>query len=80
MAGYKIFDFKCTVCSMEWEDLVRERVSICPDCGALNDALLSAPRLNTHTKGMMDGRDYAAMMHKRSDDHTARQIKKGEKA
>jgi uncharacterized Zn finger protein len=78
MAGYKVYDFECASCGEKWEDLVKERVSICPNCGAVETPQLCAPRLNT--VNLMDKTSYTNMMKKRSDDHTARQLKKGEKA
>ena len=74
--SFRLYDFECE-CGHIWEDLVREKFSLCPKCNTVTPAAFRAPRINTF--GCKDKSEIASIMKKRSDDHTAKIVKKGER-
>ena len=48
MAKLILYDFRCTNCSAQFDDLVNSSVyeSDCPECGAKGKRLVSTPRLD----------------------------------
>jgi hypothetical protein len=72
----KLFNFTCTQCTTEWEDLVdAEGLSPCPDCQEERprDAI-SCPKLATFA--MLSKADKATALKKRSADHSKKELRK----
>lgn len=75
--GFKLFDFTCEECGYEFEDLVEAGVEVtpCPNCGVgYGSRTMSVPNLGKFTMASAEGR--SAMLKKRSEEHTHKELKK----
>lgn len=76
--GWIVNNFKCKDCGHEFEELYKkgEETDIeCPECESKQiEPLLSSPRLSTYEMADKEGK--AAILRKRSADHTKKQVMK----
>jgi len=76
--GWIVNNFRCKACEHEFEELYKkgeETDIICPECESDQiRPLLSSPRLSTYEMADKEGK--AAILRKRSADHTKKMVMK----
>lgn len=71
----KLWDFRCTSCDFDWEDLVDDEKSVCEKCGAeVTRSVLCVGKLGHWSIQDADGRRQELL--RRSAKHTLSELRK----
>lgn len=72
---FKLHDFYCKICDLEWEDLTDDGLSVCPFCDTETTRLVQCTgKLAAFSLLSQDGKRQEML--RRSAEHTAKELKK----